>query len=443
MLKKNMEEKNKKAKIFNIRGMNDILPDESPIWEVFENTIFSVLNCYGYKRIRTPIIEHTKLFKRSLGEITDIVEKEMYTFVDRLNGDDLTLRPESTAGIVRSVIQHNLAYEGPKRLFYYGPMFRHERPQRGRFRQFYQVGAEAVGFLGPDIDVELILLCRRLWEDLGLNDIKLELNTIGDLKERNQYKNCLIDFFKKYFNDLDDDSKKRLESNPLRILDSKNAKMSEIIREAPSMNDFLGSDSIDHFEKLKNLLNENNVNYKINTKLVRGLDYYNRTVFEWISHQSGSDITICGGGRYDTLFEICGGMSTPAVGFALGVERLIELIKTTENNFFVNNCDVYISHNGENALNKAFNIGERLRDMGLVVEIFCGSYKSTGSFKTQIRQADISGALCALIIGEDEIKNNYATIKYLRENNFQEKQIKVPFDKIFDHMIDFFALENE
>ena len=322
------ENKTKKVKkILGIKGMNDILPDEAPVWELLENTVESVLKSYGYERIRTPIVEETALFARGLGAVTDIVEKEMYSFEDSLNGDQLTMRPESTAGVVRAVLEHNLTYNGPKRLWYSGPMFRHERPQRGRYRQFHQIGAEAVGFPGPDIDAELILLCQRLWDDLGLQNIRLEINSIGNAEERNRHRADLIAYFEQHKGLLDEDAQRRLYSNPLRILDTKNPAMQDMVNAAPKLLDYLEKDSLDHFEGVQRILKRNNIPFTINPRLVRGMDYYNRTVFEWISEELGSQGTVCGGGRYDPLFEMFGGKFTPSCGFALGMERLIELLK--------------------------------------------------------------------------------------------------------------------
>mgnify|MGYP003335029517 FL=1 len=324
-----MAETKKSEKILGVKGMNDILPTDAALWELFENTVQSVLKSYGYQQIRTPIVGPTALFARGLGTVTDIVEKEMYSFTDSMNGDELTLRPECTAGVVRSVLEHNLTYDGPKRLWYSGPMFRHERPQRGRYRQFHQVGAEAVGFNGPDIDAELIMLCQRLWDDLGLADIRLELNSIGDTQERHRHREDLIAFFESHKDQLDADALRRLNTNPLRILDTKNPAMQDLVNRAPKLLDYLGDESRSHFEGVQQILRNNNIPFTINHRLVRGMDYYNRTVFEWITDQLGSQGTVCGGGRYDPLVEIFGGKPTPAVGFAMGVERLLELMKAS------------------------------------------------------------------------------------------------------------------
>lgn len=431
-----MAETKKSEKILGVKGMNDILPEDAPLWELFENTVQSVLRSYGYQQIRTPIVEPTALFARGLGAVTDIVEKEMYSFTDSMNGDELTLRPECTAGVVRSVLEHNLTYDGPKRLWYTGPMFRHERPQRGRYRQFHQVGAEAVGFTGPDIDAELIMLCQRLWDDLGLADIRLEINSIGDAQERQRHRADLIAYFEQHSEQLDADAQRRLHSNPLRILDTKNPTMQALVDNAPKLIDYLGEESRVHFEGVQSLLRHNNVPFKINTRLVRGMDYYNRTVFEWITDQLGSQGTVCGGGRYDPLVEIFGGKPTPAVGFAMGVERLLELMKASAGAISRSHCDVYLVHQGEAAQLKAFTLGERLRDAGLDVVLHCASVGATGSFKSQMKRADASGAAYAIILGEDEIAQGTATVKYLRDADQAGNQQSVAIESVADHLID-------
>ncbi len=434
-----MSENNKKAnkvkKILGIKGMNDILPDEAPLWQFLENTAETVLKSYGYQRIRTPIVEETALFARGLGAVTDIVEKEMYSFEDSLNGDKLTLRPESTAGVVRAVVEHNLTYNGPKRLWYLGPMFRHERPQRGRYRQFHQIGAEAIGFGGPDIDAELILLCQRLWDDLGLEKIRLEINSIGNADERNRHRADLIAYFEKHADILDSDAKRRLYSNPLRILDTKNPTMQEMVNAAPKLLDYLGQDSLAHFEGLQKILQHNNIPYVINPRLVRGMDYYNRTVFEWISDELGSQGTVCGGGRYDPLFEMFGGRQTPSCGFALGVERLIDLLKTQKNSQVTDPVDVYIVHQGEEAMLEAFAMAETLRNTGLDVILHCSPAASGSSFKAQMKRADDSGALFAILLGEDEIKGGNATVKALRALDMSNNQSLVPLSQVVDYLI--------
>lgn len=438
-----MSDTKKSEKILGVKGMNDILPHEAPLWELFENTVQSVLRSYGYQQIRTPIVEPTALFSRGLGEVTDIVEKEMYSFTDSMNGDELTLRPECTAGVVRSVLEHNLTYDGPKRLWYAGQMFRHERPQRGRYRQFHQVGAEAVGFTGPDIDAELIMLCQRLWDDLGLSGIRLEINSIGDAKERQAHRADLIAYFELHKEQLDADAQRRLHSNPLRILDTKNPAMQTLVNEAPKLIDYLGEESRAHFDGVQSLLRHNSIPFTINPRLVRGMDYYNRTVFEWITDQLGSQGTVCGGGRYDPLVEIFGGKPTPAVGFAMGVERLLELMKATSGEISRGHCDVYLVHQGEAAQLEAFTLGERLRDAGLDVVLHCASTGGPGSFKSQMKRADASGAAYAIILGEDEIAKGAATVKYLRDADPLDNQRSVALDAVADHLIDHMTADDD
>jgi histidyl-tRNA synthetase len=426
----------KKEKILGVKGMNDVLPDDAPLWELFENTVQSVLRSYGYQQIRTPIVEPTALFARGLGTVTDIVEKEMYSFTDSMNGDQLTLRPESTAGVVRAVLEHNLTYDGPKRLWYSGPMFRHERPQRGRYRQFHQIGAEAIGFSGPDIDAELIMMCQRLWDDLGLSDIRLEINSIGDAEERNRHRADLIAYFEQHSDDLDAEAKRRLHTNPLRILDTKNPAMQALVNDAPKLLDYLGDESRAHFDGVQRLLNANNIRFTINPRLVRGMDYYNRTVFEWITDHLGSQGTVCGGGRYDPLVEIFGGKPTPAVGFAMGVERLLELMRANTASTSAGQCDVYLVHQGDAAQLQAFILGERLRDAGLDVVLHCAALGGAGSFKSQMKRADGSGAAYALILGDDEMAKGEATIKHLREADMTNNQRHIGFDQVVDYLID-------
>jgi len=438
-----MAETKKSEKILGVKGMNDILPEDAPLWELFENTVQSVLRSYGYQQIRTPIVEPTPLFARGLGTVTDIVEKEMYSFSDSMNGDELTLRPECTAGVVRSVLEHNLTYDGPKRLWYEGPMFRHERPQRGRYRQFHQVGAEAVGFAGPDIDAELIMLCQRLWDDLGLSGIRLEINSIGDAQERHAHRVDLIAYFEQHKDQLDADAQRRLHSNPLRILDTKNPTMQELVNNAPQLIEYLGEESRAHFEGVQRLLKHNNIPFTINPRLVRGMDYYNRTVFEWITDQLGSQGTVCGGGRYDPLVEIFGGKPTPAVGFAMGVERLLELMKATSGDVSRSQCDVYLVHQGEAAQLQSFTLGERLRDAGLDVVLHCASAGGAGSFKSQMKRADASGAAYAIILGEDEVANGTATIKYLRDADASDNQRSVALELVADHLIDHMTADGD
>jgi histidyl-tRNA synthetase len=431
-----MSENKKAEKIVGVKGMNDILPADAPLWELFENTVQSVLKSYGFQQIRTPIVEPTPLFARGLGAVTDIVEKEMYSFTDSMNGDELTLRPESTAGVVRAALEHNLTYDGPKRLWYAGPMFRHERPQRGRYRQFHQVGAEALGFSGPDIDAELIMLCQRLWDDLGLQNIKLELNSIGDAEERNRHRAELVAYFEQHKELLDADAQRRLYTNPLRILDTKNPAMQDMVNRAPQLLDYLGEESRAHFEGVQKILRANSIPFTINPRLVRGMDYYNRTVFEWVTDQLGSQGTVCGGGRYDPLVEMFGGKPTPACGFAIGVERLLELMKASGEQFAPNQCDVYVVHQGEAAQMQAFVTAERLRDAGLDVVLHCASPNAGGSFKAQMKRADASGAGFAVILGDDEVAKGVATVKNMRSGDTENNQASVPFEAVTDYLID-------
>lgn len=433
-----MSENKKAEKIVGIKGMNDILPEDAPLWELLENTVQSVFKSYGFQQIRTPIVEPTALFARGLGEVTDIVEKEMYSFEDAMNGDKLTLRPENTAGVVRAVLEHNLTYEGPKRLWYKGPMFRHEKPQRGRYRQFHQMGAEAIGFTGPDVDAEMILMCQRLWDDLGLSDIRLELNSIGNAEERNRHRTDLIAYFEQHQDLLDTDAKRRLYSNPLRILDTKNPVMQEMVNAAPKLLDYLGEESRAHFEGVQKILRHNNIPFVINPRLVRGMDYYNRTVFEWVTDQLGSQGTVCGGGRYDPLIEMFGGKPTPACGFAMGVERLLELMKASGERFVQSQCDVYLVHQGESAQLQSFVLAERLRGLGLDVILHCASSNAGGSFKSQMKRADGSGASYAVIIGEEEVANNTVVLKHLRAEDQEHNQETVAFDAVAERLVDLY-----
>ena len=431
-----MSEQKKIEKISGIKGMNDILPLDAAMWELFENTVQSVLKSYGFQQIRTPIVESTQLFSRGLGEVTDIVEKEMYSFEDALNGDKLTLRPEGTAGVVRAALEHNITYDGPKRLWYTGPMFRHEKPQRGRYRQFHQVGAEALGFSGPDIDAELIAMCQRLWDDLGLQNVRLELNSIGDAHERQAHRVDLIAYFEQNKDLLDAEAQRRLYSNPLRILDTKNPNMQMMVNVAPRLIDYLGEESKAHFEGVQKILRDNSIPFTINSRLVRGMDYYNRTVFEWVTDELGSQGTVCAGGRYDSLASIFGGKATPACGFAMGVERLLELMKASGESHSPSTCDVYLVHQGAEAQMQSFVIGERLRDAGLDVVLHCASAVGVGSFKSQMKKADASGASYAIIIGEDEAKKNSVTIKAMRAENMDNNQINLPFESVVDYIVD-------
>ena len=435
---------NKKAeKITAIKGMNDLLPQDAHLWELFENTAQSVVQSYGFQQIRTPIVENTSLFARAIGAVTDIVEKEMYSFTDSMNGDALTLRPEGTAGVVRSVIENNLVYEGPKRLWYKGQMFRHEKPQRGRYRQFHQFGCEAVGFTGPDVDAEMIMMCRRLWDDLGLENIRLELNSIGDAAERAAHRVDLIAYLESHSEQLDAEAQRRLHSNPLRILDTKNPAMQELVNNAPKLLDYLGEASLAHFNGVQKILNHNNIPFTINTRLVRGLDYYNRTVFEWVTDELGTQGTVCAGGRYDPLIETFGGKPTPAVGFAMGIERLVELMKVAGEPAEPNQCDVYMVHQGEEAQMQAFVLAERLRDAGLDVVLHCAALSGAGSFKSQMKKADGSGASFAVIIGESEVANATANVKAMRGEEGEHQQATVAFDEVVDYIVDHITGDGE
>ena len=422
------------AKIQSVRGMNDILPDEAEFWDQFEETIRSWLKSYGYRPLRLPIVEPTPLFKRAIGEVTDIVEKEMYSFVDSLNGEPLTLRPEGTAGCVRAVIQHNLIAQQPQRLYYMGQMFRHERPQKGRYRQFHQVGVEALGFAGPDIDAEMILMGARLWDDLGLDGIKLQLNTLGQPEERARHRADLIAYFEQHHDLLDEDAKRRLHSNPLRILDSKNPAMQEMIVGAPKLIDYLGDASLEHFNAVQQILKDAGLPFEINPRLVRGLDYYNLTVFEWVTDRLGAQGTVCAGGRYDGLVGQLGGKAAPACGFAMGVERLIALIKDAGGEPGKRGTDVYVVHAGEAASRMAFRVAEGLRDNGIDVVLHCGG----GSFKSQMKKADSSGAAFAVIIGDDEAAANEVSLKPMREEGDGQKRVAVDHlaEAIMNSMLD-------
>lgn len=395
--------------------MNDLLPDEAERWEAFEEIVRDWLKSYGYRPIRTPIVEYTKLFSRGVGEHTDIVEKEMYSFEDRLNGEHLTMRPEGTASCVRSVIEHNLIFQNPQRLYYSGPMFRHERPQKGRYRQFHQVGVEALGFAGPDIDAEHITMCRRLWDDLGLEDVSLELNTLGDASERAVHRAELIAYLERHQELLDEDGKRRLHTNPLRVLDTKNPALQEIVEAAPKLIGYLGEASLKHFESVQALLREAAVPYRINPRLVRGLDYYNRTVFEWTTTRLGAQATFCAGGRYDGLIEQLGGKAAPACGFAMGMERVMLLWQEGLDTGRLSSPDVYIVHQGEKALPFAFRTAEEIRSAGFSAVFHCGG----GSFKSQMKKADGSGAGYAVIVGDDEAAIGKVTLKPLRDGGEQ------------------------
>mgnify|MGYP002478423486 CR=1 FL=1 len=410
--------------------MNDVLPAQQALWRYFEETVAAVVSSYGYRQIRTPVLEQTGLFLRGIGEVTDIVEKEMYSFTDALNGEQLSLRPESTAGVVRAVIEHHLLREGPQRLWYQGPMFRHERPQRGRYRQFHQVGLEALGLEGPDIDAELILLCGRLWDELGLQNIQLEINSLGQPEERRLHRQALIAYFESHAAQLDDDAQRRLHTNPLRILDSKNPAMQALIEAAPRLDAFLGETSSRHFEGLQTHLRRRGQAFRINPRLVRGLDYYNLTVFEWIaSHEDKAALTICGGGRYDGLIETLGGKPAPGCGFAIGVERVLDLLEAhlpAQPSI----CDVYLVHQAHGSELVAMDLAEQLRDHGLDVILHCGG----GSFKAQFRRADASGASYAVVLGDEEINQGQASIKALRDP--EQTQARVAIAEVAKHILE-------
>ena len=393
-----------------VRGMNDILPDEVHLWQAFEATVRGWLEAYGYREIRMPIVERTELFVRSIGEVTDIVEKEMYTFVDALSEESLTLRPEGTASCVRAAIEHNLLYGGGQRLWYSGPMFRHERPQKGRYRQFFQVGVEALGFAGPDIDVEHIAMCARLWRLLGIGHVTLELNTLGSTDARARYRSRLVEYLERHEAGLDADSRRRLTSNPLRVLDSKNPAMQALIADAPKLLDDLDEASAAHFEAVQAALRAAGLEFRLNPRLVRGLDYYNRTVFEWTTDRLGAQGTVCAGGRYDGLVEQIGGKAAPACGYAMGVERLLELMKECSEHK-AHGPDAYLVRQGTHADAYGERVADRLRDAGLAVVLHCGG----GSFKSQMKKADASGARYAVVIGDDEVEAQALTLKPLRE----------------------------
>ena len=395
------------AKLQGIRGMEDVLPDASPLWEKLEDACRAVLRQYGYRNMRTPIVEPTALFVRGLGEVTDIVEKEMYVFDDR-NGDSVALRPEATAGIVRAAIEHNSLYNGPMRVWTAGAIFRYERPQKGRYRQFHQFDVEALGFEGPDVDAEQIVLLARLWKDLGIEQVELQVNSIGDAAERRAHREKLVRYLEQHAGLLDEDAKRRLHSNPLRILDSKNPAMQQMIEGAPRLVDMLGDAAAEHFEALKVLLEAANVAYTVNPRLVRGLDYYNRSVFEWITPTIGAQSTIAGGGRYDALFEQLGGKATPACGFGMGMERVL-LAMQAAGVAAGAEVDVFVVHSGESAELAAWRLAEEWRDAGKNVVLGSG-----GSFKSQMKKADASGARYAVIIGDDEVASKRVTLKPLR-----------------------------
>jgi len=421
-------------KLAAIRGMNDVLPDTAPRWEALEAALRSWLALYGYVNMRVPVLEHTRLFTRGIGEVTDIVEKEMYTFTDALNGESLTLRPEFTAGVVRATIEHNLLYDRPRRIYSSGPVFRHERPQRGRYRQFHQLDVEALGFAGPDVDAEMIQMTARLWRLLGIDGVKLELNSLGQLAERQAHRAALIEHLEKHKEVLDEDGLRRLYTNPLRVLDTKNPAMQAMADAAPRLFDFLGAESRAHFEGVCQRLEEAGIAYTVNPRMVRGLDYYNLTVFEWVTDRLGSQATICGGGRYDDLIGLLGGKPAPAVGFAIGLERLLDLWGQCVASPTVPECQIYVVHQGEDAQRRAMQIAESLRDRGLSVIVHAGP----SSFKAQFKRADASGAAIAVILAQDELVSGEVSVKSLRDagSDGQGIQQRVAIDRLIEFLED-------
>ncbi|MCP5287422.1 MAG: histidine--tRNA ligase [Burkholderiaceae bacterium] len=394
-----------------VKGMNDLLPPDSARWEWFEDTVRALMRRYAYQFVRTPIVEHTPLFVRGLGEVTDIVEKEMYSFVDSMNGDPLTLRPEGTAGVVRAMVEHNALYDGGKRLFYVGPMFRHERPQRGRYRQFHQVGVEALGYAGPEVDAEVILMCRALWRDLGLGEVRLDINSLGQPDERRAHRAALIAHFEAHRDQLDTDAQRRLHSNPLRILDTKNPAMQPLVEAAPQLMNYLGEASLKHFDALKAMLDAAGQPYRVNPRLVRGMDYYNLTVFEWVTDLLGAQGTICGGGRYDGLMELVGGKPAPGIGWGMGIERVLDLVQQVGSAPPAPVPDAYAIVPDATAMPVAVRTVEALRAAGVAVQLHAGG----GSMKSQFKKADGSGARHALIFGSDELARGEVAIKPLRD----------------------------
>ena len=408
-----------------VKGMNDLLPDDASKWEAFEDTVRDTFRQYGYRLMRTPIVEPTPLFVRGIGDATDIVEKEMYSFIDSMNGDPLTLRPEATAGIVRAAIEHNLLYNGPQRVWTVGPMFRHERPQKGRYRQFYQFDVEALGYEGPDVDAEQIAMLVRLWKAVGLDGVELQINSIGDADERRAHREKLIAHFEHNADVLDGDARRRLHSNPLRILDSKNPQMQPILDAAPKLIDVLGDKSLAHFDGLRALLDDAGIAYAINSRLVRGMDYYNRTVYEFVAPVGGTPLTITGGGRYDGLFEQLGGRPAPAIGFGMGIDRVLLALDERNAVPAAKAPEAYVIHSGTGAARIAWLAAEMLRDQGYDVVVHAGG----GSFKSQMKKADASGARYALIIGDDEAAASEVSLKNLR---VASEQRRIPLSGLRD-----------
>ena len=416
------------TKLAAIRGMNDALPGTTDRWEDLETKVRDWLRSYGYRNMRTPVLEHTRLFTRGIGEVTDIVEKEMYTFTDSLNGDSLTMRPEFTAGMVRAVIEHNLLYDRPQRVYAMGPVFRHERPQRGRYRQFHQIDVEALGMAGPDIDAEMIIMVARLWRLLGIQDVRLEINSLGQPDERAAHRTALIEHLEKNRSVLDEDGLRRMYTNPLRVLDTKHPAMQEMANAAPKLFDFLGESSRKHFDGVCARLDDAGIQWTLNPRMVRGLDYYNLTVFEWITDKLGAQATVCGGGRYDGLIELLGGKPAPAVGFAIGMERLIDLWGQFQPEPVCPECDVYIVQIGDEAQRQAAILAEQMRDEGIRVIVHAGG----GSFKSQFKRADSSNASIAVILAGDELAAGVASVKMLRADAQQDgvAQVQVPLQDV-------------
>lgn len=419
-------------KLQSVRGMRDILPDQSSSWQYIENIARDLFNSYGYKELRTPIIESTDLFKRSIGDATDIVEKEMYTFEDR-NGDSLTLRPEGTAGCVRAGMQHGLFHNQQQRIWYIGPMFRHERPQKGRYRGFYQAGIETYGIESPDIDAEVIAIAARFWKMLGFKNVRLEINSLGSNEARQAYRDVLIEYFSTSEDRLDEDSKRRLHKNPLRILDTKNPKMKDLVANAPDLLDYLDTESKEHFEGLKQRLEKMNIDYQVNSRLVRGIDYYNRTVFEWITDDLGSQGTICAGGRYDGLVKQLGGKATPACGFGIGIDRLQLLVEEQGLDQSNNKPHAYFVLSGEQAEVSGLALAERLRDTHPKLRLLVNG--GSGSFKSQLKRANNSEADYAFILGDNEVEEKMITIKPLREQSDQQTIPQISLDEFINNHI--------
>lgn len=419
----------KNEKLTAVKGMNDILPPDSARWEWFEGKVRDLMSRFAYRNIRTPIVEPTALFVRGLGEVTDIVEKEMYSFEDRADkhgqAEHLTLRPEGTAGVVRAIVENNLLYEGGKRLFYIGQMFRREKPQRGRYRQFHQVGVEAMGFAGPELDAEVILLAAQLWKELGITDVRLELNSLGQPDERKAHREALIAYFEQHTEVMDEEGKRRMYSNPLRVLDTKTPAMQDMVNAAPRLMDYLGDASKTHLKAVQDILDANDVAWTLNPRLVRGMDYYNLTVFEFITDKLGSQSTICGGGRYDYLIEQIGGKPAPAVGWGMGVERVLEVLKEIGAEIPQPAADVYAIIPDASALPQVFQTAHQLRSCGVAVQMHAaagGSAEGMGSMKSQFKKADGSGARFALIFGADELAQGKVTVKSLRDGEGQQVQ---------------------